>query len=88
MQTQRTWYVLTTMRLTLAARCRGVAAMRAMIVEQFGLAMMPPLPAFMLPTASLLTSGMTSGTPSVMRKAELLSTTCTMSLRVNESEAS
>lgn len=28
-------------------RCRGVTAMRAMMVEQLGLAMMPPLPAFM-----------------------------------------
>ena len=29
------------------ARCSGVTAMRAMIVEQLGLAMMPPLPHFM-----------------------------------------
>ena len=64
------------MRLTLAARCRGVAAMSAMIVEQLGFARMPPLPALMFPTALALTSGMIRGTPSAMRNAELLSTTC------------
>ena len=46
------------------------------MVEQLGLAMMPPSPSVMESTAAALTSGMQSGTPSVMRKAELLSTTC------------
>ena len=64
------------MRRTPAARCRGVTAMSAMMVEQLGLAMMPPLPARCLFSACALTSGMTSGTPSAMRNAELLSTTC------------
>ena len=64
------------MRLTPAARCRGVTAMRAMMVEQLGLAMMPPLPAFMPFMASGLTSGMTRGYPSCILNAELLSTTC------------
>ena len=63
------------MRFTLTARWRGVTAIKAMMVEQLGLAMMPPLPAFIPFMASGLTSGMTRGTPSVMRKALLLSTT-------------
>ena len=63
------------MRFTPAARCSGVTAVRAMMVEQLGLATMPPLPTLMLPTAPGLTSGMTSGTPSVMRNADELSTT-------------
>jgi hypothetical protein len=46
-----------------------------MMVEQLGLAMMPPPPAFMPAIASGLISGMTSGTPSVIRKQLLLSTT-------------
>lgn len=50
--------------------------MRAMMVEQLGLAMMPPSPSVMESTAAAFTSGMHSGTPSAMRKAELLSTTC------------
>ena len=50
--------------------------MRAMIVEQLGLAMRPPWPALMPLKASGLTSGMTSGTPSCILNAELLSTTC------------
>jgi len=45
------------------------------MVEQFGLAMMPPLPAFMPAIASGFTSGTTRGTPSVMRNADELSTT-------------
>ena len=69
------WYVETTILLTVAALCSGVTATRAMIVEQFGLATMPPFPAFMPFIASGLISGMTRGTPSVMRKAEELSTT-------------
>lgn len=64
------------MRLTLPARCSGVTAMRAMMVEQLGLATIPPCPGFMPAIASGLTSGMTKGTPSSMRKALLLSTTC------------
>ena len=72
-----TWYVLTTIRLTPAARWMGVTAMSAIMVEQLGLAMMPPLPALCPFKWSALTSGMIRGTPSVMRKAELLSTTCT-----------
>ena len=96
------------MRLTPAARCSGVTAMSAMIVEQLGLAMMPPCPSFTALAASGFTctrgglphqglrqqvsmpwlcqiseatvagstSGMTSGTPSAMRNAELLSTIC------------
>jgi len=63
------------MRVTLATRCSGVTAIRAMIVLQLGFAMMPPLPAFMPFIASGFTSGTTSGTPLVMRKAEELSTT-------------
>ena len=51
--------------------------MRAMIVEQLGLAMMPPCPYLMPFIASGFTSGMTKGTPSVILNAELLSTTCT-----------
>ena len=35
------WYVETTILLTVAAVCSGVTATRAMIVEQFGLAMIP-----------------------------------------------
>ena len=66
------------MRFTPAALCKGVTAMRAMIVEQFGLAISPPLPAFMPLIASGLTSGITSGTPSCILNAELLSTTCTL----------
>ncbi len=70
--------MLTTTRLTPAARCSGATAMSMMMVEQLGLAMMPPLPAVMPAafTASALISGITSGTPSVIRNAELLSTTC------------
>ena len=34
------------MRLTRAARCSGVTAISAMMVEQLGLAMMPPWPPF------------------------------------------
>lgn len=45
------------------------------MVEQLGLAMMPPLPAFMPAIAWGLTSGMTSGTSGTMRNALLLSTT-------------
>ena len=71
-----TWYVLTTILLTPAALWMGVTAMSAMMVEQLGLAMMPPLPALCPFKWSALTSGMIRGTPSVMRKAELLSTTC------------
>ena len=71
-----TWYVLTTILLTPAALWIGVTAMSAIMVEQLGLAMMPPLPALCPFKWSALTSGMISGTPSVMRKAELLSTTC------------
>lgn len=50
--------------------------MSAMMVEQLGLATMPPLPAVTPFSAPGFTSGMTRGTPSDMRKAELLSTTC------------
>ncbi len=64
------------MRLTLARRCSGVTAMSAMMVEQLGLATMPPFPFVMPFSASALTSGITRGTPSIIRKAELLSTTC------------
>ncbi len=65
-----TWYVETTMRFTPAARWMGVTAMSAMMVEQLGLAMMPPLPAFMPATscspgiaegARLVTRGGTGG---------------------------
>ena len=59
-----------------AALWMGVTAMSAMMVEQLGLAMMPPLPDLCAFKWSALTSGMIRGTPSVMRKAELLSTTC------------
>ena len=61
---------------TLAALCRGVTAMRAMMVEQLGLAMIPPCPYRIPFIASGFTSGMTRGTPSVILNAELLSTTC------------
>ena len=61
--------------MTVAARCSGVTATSAMIVEQFGFATMPPFPAFMPRMACGLISGTTSGTPSVMRKADELSTT-------------
>lgn len=54
--------------------------MRAMMVEQLGLAMMPPCPYLMPFIASGFTSGMTKGTPSVILKAELLSTTCSPKL--------
>lgn len=47
---------------------------RGMIVEQLGLAMIPPL-FFISAMASGLTSGITRGTPSVILKALLLSTT-------------
>lgn len=47
------------------------------MVEQLGFAMMPPCPYLMPFMASGFTSGMTRGTPSVILKAELLSTTCT-----------
>ena len=47
-----------------------------MMVEQLGLAMMPPCPYLMPFMASAFTSGITSGTPSAILKAELLSTTC------------
>ena len=50
--------------------------MRAIMVEQLGLAMIPPCPYRMPFMASAFTSGMTNGTPSVILKAELLSTTC------------
>ena len=40
------------MRLTPAARCSGATAMSAMIVEQLGLAMMPPCPSFTALAAS------------------------------------
>ena len=69
------WYVDTTILLTVAALWRGVTATSAMIVEQFGLATMPPFPAFIPFIAPGLISGITRGTPSVMRKAEELSTT-------------
>ena len=45
--------MLTTMRWTLAARWSGVTAMSAMMVEQLGLAMMPPLPYLQLNEAPL-----------------------------------
>ena len=64
------------MRCTVASRCKGVAAMRAMIVLQLGFATMPPCPSRTCCTEVALTSGMHSGTPSVIRNAELLSTTC------------
>ena len=63
------------MRLTPARRWSGVTATSAMIVEQFGLATIPPPPARIPAIACALISGTTSGTPSVMRKAEELSTT-------------
>ena len=68
----------TTILLTFATLSRGVTAISAMMVEQLGLAMMAPfpLPNLMCDMAPGLTSGMTRGTPSVMRNAELLSTTC------------
>ena len=46
-------------------------------MEQFGFEMMPPciLPSLYSAIESALTSGMISGTPSVRRKAEELSTT-------------
>ena len=65
------------MRCTVASRCRGVAAMSAMMVLQLGLATMPPSPRRTCCTLAALTSGMHRGTPSVILKAELLSTTCT-----------
>jgi len=64
------------MCITLAALWRGVTAMRAMMVEQLGLAMIPPCPYRIPFIASGFTSGITNGTPSVILKAELLSTTC------------
>lgn len=69
------WYVDTTMEETPTTLCNGVTAINAIIVEQFGLAMMAPLPILISFIASALTSGITSGTPSVMRNAELLSIT-------------
>src|ERR1035437_8914540 len=65
------WYVAAmrrTMRLTLWI---GHSGTMAMIVEQFGLAMMP----WCWRMASGLISGMTSGTFGSMRKADELSTT-------------
>ena len=63
--------MLTTIRLTGLTLCSGQTGTITMIVEQFGLAMMP--------LCSLmfcgLTSGTTSGTSGSMRKAEELSTT-------------
>mmetsp|Transcript_34365 Transcript_34365/g.86422 ORF Transcript_34365/g.86422 Transcript_34365/m.86422 type:complete len:266 (-) Transcript_34365:317-1114(-) len=71
------WYVDAIMRFTPTARCSGVTAMSAMMVEQLGLAMIPPffLPSLKSAMASGFTSGITRGTPSVMRKADELSTT-------------
>ena len=46
------------------------------MVEQLGLAMIPPCPYRIPFMASAFTSGMIRGTPSVILKAELLSTTC------------
>ncbi len=51
--------------------CSGQSGMIAMMVEQFGLAMMPSCAA----AASGLISGITSGTAGSIRKAEELSTT-------------
>ncbi len=67
---------------TLAALWRGVTAMRAMMVEQLGLAMIPPCPYRIPFIASGFTSGITKGTPSVILKAELLSTTCSNAIQV------
>lgn len=52
------------------------------MVEQLGLAMMPPCPYLMPFIASGFTSGMTRGTPSVILNAELLSTTCTPNIKI------
>lgn len=58
--------------------CRGVTAMSAMIVLQLGFAMIaPPPPISTCFMASGFTSGITRGTPSVMRNALELSTTWT-----------
>mmetsp|Transcript_7269 Transcript_7269/g.25978 ORF Transcript_7269/g.25978 Transcript_7269/m.25978 type:complete len:240 (+) Transcript_7269:1946-2665(+) len=65
------WYVLTTMRRTPAAWCSGQTGTAAMMVLQFGLAMMPVCSA----AACGFTSGTTSGTPGVMRNALELSIT-------------
>ena len=72
------WYVEAIMRFTPTARWMGVTAMSAMMVEQLGLAMMPPLrapPSLYSAIASGFTSGITSGTSGSMRNAEELSTT-------------
>ena len=53
----------------------GVTGTIMMMVEQLGLAMIPPLPSSTPSRASGLTSGTTRGIPGTMRKAELLSTT-------------
>lgn len=73
----QSWDITEEEQNTFAALWRGVTAMRAMMVEQLGFAMMPPCPYLMPFMASGFTSGMTRGTPSVILKAELLSTTCT-----------
>ena len=71
------WYVDAIMRLTPTARWIGVTAIKAMIVEQFGLAIIPPffLPSLYSAIASGFTSGITNGMPSVIRNADELSTT-------------
>jgi len=52
------------------------------MVEQLGLAMIPPCPYRIPFIASGFTSGITKGTPSVILKAELLSTTCNQAIQV------
>ncbi len=65
------WYVLTIMRRTPNARCRGHTATAAIAVVQFGFAMMPRC----VRAASPFTSGITSGTSSCRRNALELSIT-------------
>ena len=59
------------MRLTRKRLCSGHTGTFMMMVQQFGLAMMP----LCLAMSSGFTSGTTSGTPSCIRKYEVLSTT-------------
>ena len=65
------WNVVTTMRLILTASWIGLSTMTMPMVEQFGFAMMPAVPAI----AWAFTSGTTSGTFGSMRKALELSIT-------------
>src|SRR5205807_2861296 len=65
------WYVQTTARRMGTTACSGASAMRIVIVEQFGLAMIPRCPL----SARRLISGIPSGTSGSMRNVELLSIT-------------